>query len=828
MDEASLRRLEFDKIMRQLGALTAFAPARRRCDRLRPSRRPAVVARRLAEAEEARRLLDADPELAMTGPDIAPLLVRLRRQGTLTAAQAADLLIFLTEQQRFARRLRESDVPFKALAPHVQAIRLCSELRETLARTVMPDGAVLDQASATLADLRRRIKQLNDDVREVLERMVQPLWRRGLLQEPIVTQRDGRFVLPVKAAFRSQVKGVVTELSGSGQTAFVEPAAVAALNRRLQALQLESEQEVQRILAAVSREAAAVEPALRQTLAAVAYLEFTLARARWGKRHHAVTPILQSEPRLAFEAARHPLLGDGAVPLDVTLGDAFDLLIITGPNTGGKTVALKTIGLLAALAQAGLQVPAAGAELGVFDAIFADIGDEQSIEQNLSTFSAHVTHLRDIIGQATDASLILLDELGAGTDPEEGAALALAVLDELRERGSKVVVTTHFVPLKTYAYEHPRAENASVEFDERSLQPTYRLLIGVPGRSHALTIAARRGLPPALIDAARRYLQAGMTRVDTALAEIEEQRRLLERDRQGLHEQRLQLEQARAEVERLRERLQEQRERLQTRFATELQLRFNRLYAEAEAALAELRRQRKSADPRAAEQVGERTRRQIRQLRQQGRRALQEALAGDAAQPEAEGAPPPVESSVPAAPAGDESGWRPGMRVWVPALGQAGEVLQADAAAGKLLVQVGAMKVQLDAGDVRRRPADASDAPSPKARKGPAAAHGVTRPAQRTTDAMLQLRKEKHVPAELHLRGLPSDEALYRLEKYLDDALLVGLTQVTIVHGKGEGILRRAIHAALRENPRVASFRLGGPREGSYGVTIVQLHRPDA
>lgn len=801
MDEATLRRLEYPAILKRLAALCGFAPSRELAEALRPSPQRSTVLRRLAELAEAAGLIGAEPGAGRGLADVRPHVSRAARGGRLTGLELVEVAAFVEAAATLGRLVRESgQAPL--LVEIARPIRALPDLVSAVKSALRDDGLVRDDASPRLAALRARIRVLEQRIRDRMESLLRSLDRQGVLQEALITQREGRFVLPVRAGQRGQVRGIVHDQSGSGATVFIEPAVVVELNNELRGCLLDAQREEERILDELSQRVGAQAATLEAMISACAYLDFTLARARLAAEMDAAAPHIVEAPVLRLAGARHPLLGPEAVPIDVELGFDFDVLVITGPNTGGKTVALKTIGLTAAMAQAGLWVPCRQAELGVFRRIFADIGDEQSIEQSLSTFSAHMTNILEAIPSADEQSLILLDEIGAGTDPEEGAALAMAILDHLVERGARVVATTHFGRLKAYAFQHPRAQNASVAFDAETLQPTYRLVVGSPGKSNALDIARRLGLPESLAGRARSYLSSSAVRVEDAISGLDETRRRLEAERSALAQERRRLAEAEEALESRRRDLEERRRRFSDQLRAEARAAFNRLIEEAEALVSQLRRAARSGrpvdDPASA----------LRRVRGLAGRldGLLDRLDGEdpgAGAGSAGGEDSPV-----------DPGWRPQVGQWalIVPLKQAGQVVE-KAGADAFLVDTGRMRIRVAARDLRPAPAGVqATAGGPEA-----ASPSETRP----TAAALQ--KTGQVATEISLRGMRVDEALPRLDKYLDDAVLAGLDEVRVIHGKGTGTLRAAVHEVLRQDPRVESYALAGPGQGSFGVTIVRL-----
>ncbi|MBX6377731.1 MAG: endonuclease MutS2 [Clostridia bacterium] len=800
MDERTLQVLEFDKVLAMLAARVHFGPAEELALALRPATDAATAARRLAEAAEARGILERDGQVPIG--DLADIrrAVRVASRGAVLPPE--DLLA-VAGIARAARRLRSFLEERAARAPLLAGLAAglpdLSLLAAEIDRCIADDGQVVDAASAALASARRALRAAQARVRERLEALVRAPEMQSVLQEPIVTVRGDRFVVPVRVEQRSRLPGVVHDQSGSGATLFVEPLAVVELNNEVRRLAMREAEEVERVLAALSRRVAGAAAALDEAVAILAQLDLAFARGELGLEMEGEVPELNEDGVVELRRARHPLLTVPPVPIDLRLGLDFDTLVITGPNTGGKTVSLKTLGLLTLMAQAGLLVPAAaGSRMAVFRQVFADIGDEQSIEQSLSTFSSHMTHIVHIVRTAEPGALILLDELGAGTDPDEGAALAMALLSHFQARGMRTVATTHYSELKTFAYERSRVENASVEFDAETLAPTYRLVIGVPGRSNAFAIAARLGLPDAILEEARRLLGRPQRDVAAAIADLARQEAALEEERRRAAAAREAAEAARAAYE---ERLAALRQREGT-VLEEARREARDLVRRAKAECDALLRQAREAAQAGALPQAERVRQRLNQLRRE--------LEAPAEEPPSGGKAP--------------QGLEAGDAVLVRSLGQRGHVLTPPGPDGRVVVQVGALRVEVPAVDLARVEETRSPAGGrPRGRaEGTVAGDGAGPPAAGGWQ-QLGLQRSRLVSPEIHLRGLTVAEALERLEKYLDDAVLAGLDEVRIVHGKGTGALRQAVAQWLQQHPRVAEFRLGGPGEGGDGATVARL-----
>lgn len=782
MDERTLVRLEFDKIKRRLAAMACSPLGRERAEALRPAADEDTVRRLQEETAEASRFLRVEASFTFSGwHDIREALQRAVQGGILDG-----LSLYRTgETLATAGKIRSFLAARKAQYPLLhgmsEGIGDFGELARRILGTVLPGGEVQDHASPALAEIRGRLARARAEVKEILDRFVRSPANRKYLQDPIVTVREGRYVVPVKQEYRKQVPGLVHDQSASGATLFVEPLPVVEKNNQVRRLEAAEKREVEKILAELTRRVAASGEEIAAALDALGRLDFVLARGELALRLNAVSPVLSGRASLELRGARHPLIPGRAVPIDIRLGTGFRTLVVTGPNTGGKTVTLKTVGLLVLMAQAGLHVPAESCSLGVFRHVFADIGDEQSIEDSLSTFSSHMRNIIDILARADADSLVLLDELGAGTDPTEGAALGRAVLEALHGRGARTIATTHYAELKEFATSIPGAANASMEFDARTLEPTYRLVIGRPGRSYAFAIAERLGLPPELVARARGYLKPEQVRVEALLRELEQAQGEAARAREEAEALRAEARALKAKYEEQWREFQAKRARLLERAAEEAEAQLRRLRREAEAVIRDLRTRAADEDARARERAIQEARERLRLL--EAHRMFPAAAEAAAEAPR---------------------DLRPGETVYLPRYGQYGSVVL-PARGEEVLVQVGALKVSLPLADVRRVP------------EGPGA------PGAGTTIAALAFRKAAEIVPELDLRGRRVEEGLAEADRYLDDAVVAGLSRVSLIHGKGTGALRSAIHEMLRGDPRVKEFRLGDHTEGGSGVTVVTL-----
>lgn len=780
MNDRSLRVLEWPKIRAQVAEQASFSLGKALVERLQPASDLDTVRSQLTLTSEALALLwkHGDPPLGGAS-DIRPAVERAQRGGVLDTGQLLAVGGMLYCIDRLSRYM-------KAAGPHLAAIgeglSPIPSLAAEIARCIDEEGLVRDSASPELARIRQKQRTLANRIRDRLESLIHSPLAQKVLQEPIITLRNGRYVVPVKSEYRAQFQGIVHDQSASGATVFMEPAFAVELNNELRLLEQEEQIEVERILRSLSELVSSSAEQLLQSLDAAAQLDAVFARAKYSRAVDGVEPVMNDRGFINIKQGRHPLLTGAVVPIDLWLGDKFHVLVITGPNTGGKTVTLKTVGLFCVMAQAGLHVPArAGTELAVFAGIYADIGDEQSIEQNLSTFSSHMTNIIEILRDVTPNSLVLLDELGAGTDPAEGAALARVILEYLRRRGVRTIATTHYSELKNYAYANPDVENASVEFDADTLRPTYKLAIGVPGRSNAFAISLRLGLDPALVEEAQQLLGADHVRAEDLIGEIE-------RDRRLTHAAREEAEKLRREYENLR---------------NEYALRLEKLEQEKEAALGQLRSEHEQmlAEARAEldRLLGEVRRLQREEAEEQIKLAREKVVSQ-----QKELATRRPKTPAQAGPAQ----LKPGEQVRIKSLRQLAYVLEPPTAAGDVLVQAGIMKISVHSHDLER----VEQAPAQVARASSSAAAG-------------RLAKSTTIRSELDIRGKTVEEGLALLDKYLDDAFLSSLARVRIIHGKGTGALRSAVQEYLRSHPFVRQVHDAPPNEGGSGVSVVELER---
>jgi DNA mismatch repair protein MutS2 len=791
-DASTLRALEFAAIVEQLAGLTAFGPSRELAEASLPVADATHVSLLQEQTDEAARLLDEQAQATIGGArDIRPALERARRGGRLTAMELLDIGETCRATALFADRLQSWRG--RHLAEVRQALDPAPALRERIERSIDEAGQILDSASAELAAIRKRLRTAQDRVRERLNSMLRSAELAGVIGEAIVTVRAGRYVIPIRAEAKGRIKGIVHDQSASGATLFVEPLTVVELNNTWTQATLDAEREEERILDELSREVEARAASLDASVQALARADLWMARARLGSQLDAVRPSV-TDDAAELLSARHPLLGPSAVPIDLRIGERFGYraLIVTGPNTGGKTVALKTLGLLTLMHQAGLRVPAAeGARLPVFSRVMADIGDEQSIAQSLSTFSSHLRNVVRFVAAAGPGTLVLLDEVGAGTDPTEGSALAMAIVERLLTAGATVAATTHYAELKAFAQEHPMVTNASVAFDVATLRPTYRLEIGLPGKSQAFAIAERLGLAREILDDARSRLAAEHVTMEETLSAIA---RAEEARGQELDQARAEREAAAAERELARSGV-------------------GRARREAAAVLGDARRAADQLLARAEREVAEVRRELTRQRnlagsRARGTKAATTAIFDELTERAASARSEVGDRGVEEGRNATKEGPQPRVGLWGQSrtLGSVGRIVEISGRTGRITLETDGPRVVVPADDVEVVP------------------EPIRGPAPRDLAAEeLRRRAASSIAPRLDLRGERVEAALEQLTAYLDQALLAGLDEAVIVHGAGTGALRRAIREYLADHPRVRGTRPGRREEGGDGATVAEL-----
>ena len=789
MTERSLRVLEFGKIRDQLAQYCVSDMGRELCDALTPTGQMDDVLRWQQETEEARTVLTYLGGTPMVSFSDVRAPLHLAEIGSALSPRA---LLDIAACLRASRAARDALVGERDNTPMITAnasrLSTFKPIEQAITDAILSEDEIADRASTELFTIRRKMRACNERVRERLNGMIHNASFQKYLQEAIITMRADRYVLPVKQEYRGMVPGIVHDQSSTGATIFVEPMAVVEIGNELKQLISAEKAEIERILRALSAQIAPEAGAIAGNLAILAQLDFAFAKAALAREMHACPPKMNGEGRINIIRGRHPLIDpEKVVPLDIRLGETFTTLIITGPNTGGKTVTLKTTGLFTLMAQAGLQVPAEyGTELAVFDDVFADIGDEQSIEQSLSTFSGHMKNIVSILENVTPDSLVLFDELGAGTDPTEGAALAQAILATLLTMHTRTVATTHYSELKEYALTTENVENASVEFDVATLRPTYRLSIGIPGKSNAFEISRKLGLPEFVINSAKELLSREQVRFEDVIAGAEYHRQVAEKERQLAEEARAEMVAIRNQAEAERKKLEEQRDKAIRKAKDEAKRIVENARRESEAMIAELRAMKKAGG--AQEHEIQRVKKQMEQA--------QEALAD---QKEVGGEIP---KSV-----------KPGDMVHVASMELDATVVSGPDAKGYVQLKAGMMKMRAQMSDLRTL----------------TSTQQMIKKEQKKLERKRSMREQRvdvmarAVRQELDVRGMALDEAIPEVQKFIDDAVISSLGEVSIIHGNGMGVLRAGIADCLKRHPSVSSFRLGRYGEGETGVTIVTL-----
>ena len=793
MNEKVLHTLEYNKILDQLTEYAFSADAKSRCQKLRPITDRAQIEQLQQQTSDALSRLFKYGSLSFSGvTDIRDSLKRLEIGGALSAIELLRVCSLLESAKRakaFARSQDDNDQPDDSLTSLFAGIEPLTPLYDEIRRCILSEDEIADDASSTLHSIRRSMRGMNDKIRAQINSMINNTTTRSYLQDTVITMRDGRYCLPVKAEAKSLVPGMIHDQSSTGSTLFIEPMAVVNLNNEYKELQLREQEEIEVILAGLSNLTASYATQLLADYELLTELDFIFARAAFAQTYNGVAPLFNDDGRIHIRKGRHPLLDPKkVVPIDVRLGEDFRLLIVTGPNTGGKTVSLKTVGLLTLMGQSGLHIPASErSELGIFDEVFADIGDEQSIEQSLSTFSSHMVNIIRILEQVNDRSLVLFDELCAGTDPTEGAALAISILSKLHLYGARIMATTHYSELKVYALSTPGVENACCEFDVATLSPTYRLLIGIPGKSNAFAISEKLGLPLDLITDAKGRISKSEGDFEDLIADLEKSRSTIEREQ-------LEINQYKAEIESLKEKLEQKQERLDSsrdkilREANEQA--YNILKEAKDVADETIRNFNKygKAGAPVSEMEKERTK-----LRGKMDKAAQKMSEQKKASVPNHNVPKKL---------------RIGDSVKVISMNLKGTVHSLPNARGDLYVQMGILRSLVNINDLILLEEDAAPG---------------TKKFQKTSAGKIKMSKSASVSTEINLIGKTTDEAIPLLDKYLDDAYLAHLPSVRIVHGKGTGALRNAVQAHLKRLKYVKSFHLGEFGEGDAGVTIAEF-----
>lgn len=787
MDEKVLKKLEFDKVVKRLAELAASIPGKEAVLELAPSPDIDEVELKLKQTNDALSCLIRAGAPPLGGiRDIRNALKRAELGGILNTKELLETADVLRASRQLKAYIKKDiDEEENSVKKIIDRLVTNKPLEESINNSISSEDEIADNASRQLLSIRRKIRDTQAGIKEKLDGIVRSSKMQKYMQDCLVTMREDRYVIPVKSEHKNEIKGLVHDSSASGATVYIEPAAVVEANNRIRQLRIRERQEIERILGELTSGVCEILDELLSDLGLLTELDFAFAKARLSLEYRCSCPVLNTEGIINLKKARHPLLGkDSVVPIDFWTGEDFNSLVITGPNTGGKTVTLKTVGLLTIMSQSGLHIPAAeGSKINVYSNIFADIGDEQSIEQSLSTFSSHMTNIVRILHKADSGSLVLLDELGAGTDPAEGAALAMAIIECLNSRGVTNISTTHYSELKIYAVSTQGVENASCEFDIKTLKPTYRLLIGVPGKSNAFAISERLGLERTILQRAGEFLTQEEVRFEDVIASLEQERSKIECEREEAERLRCEAEELRRELEKRNTRITEQKSRI-----------IRQAHEQAKKILADA----KDESQRIIEQLvqmkekrfeiseAERLKTELRKKED----TVDKVLTSFAAKPLANNKPP---DSV-----------KPGDRVIIQSLGKEGTVVSTPDRNNEVAVQAGNIRVNVDLSKLSM------------------AQNGAKEHKRVNTTGFVN-DKAAFVSSRIDVRGCTVDDARILIDKFLDDASVAGLEEVTIIHGKGTGALRKGLQGFLKSNPHTVSFRKGEYGEGDSGVTIVTL-----
>lgn len=788
MKEKTLNVLEYNKIIQQLSEQAGSEMTKKVISELKPFDNVSEIRECQGETTEAVRLINYKGPLPVGGfYDIEESVSFARKGGTLTMAQLLRILYNMKTAERTVSFLK-GDIPeIPIICSVVELLAVHKRLADEIDRCILSEDEMADNASSQLRSIRRAMVRQNEALKAKMNHILNSADNRTILQDAIVTMRNGRYVIPVKQEHRSRVPGIVHDQSSSGATLFIEPQAIVNLNNELRQLELDEKAEINRILVELSEGVSEYYHDLVNNQKLLLTLDMFMAKGKLSIAMGGEEPEINEDGIMELKAACHPLIDrERVVPINISLGGEYKTLVITGPNTGGKTVTLKTAGLLPLMAQTGLHIPAApGSRLPVYRQVFADIGDEQSIEQSLSTFSSHMTNIVDIVEEAGEGSLVLLDELGAGTDPTEGAALAIAILERLAQSGAYSVSTTHYTELKKYAISTEGVENASMEFDVETLSPTYRLIIGLPGKSNAFEISNKLGLSREITDRARNLLEAGDIAFEDVISALEEDKRLAEEERDEAILINIEMKRQKEELEKKAKRFEEQKEK-ELEKARE---KAREIISEAKDVSKEVQEELKALAK--LESMGERnvrfdqSRRRLREIENKNRNTIKRETNDNPVDPK--------QLSL-------------GDRVKLLTLNQNGEIISLPDEKGDMQVQVGIMKIGVNVSDIML-----IESGKPK-KKAKASGYGK-----------LYKKKAQTISTSVDVRGKNLDDAVMDVEKYIDDAFISGLEQVTIIHGRGEGILRKGIQEMLKRHKNVKSFRKGGFNEGGDGVTVIKL-----
>lgn len=789
MNEKALKKLEYDKITKKLASFAVSPMAKERAESLQPYTAMMDITAAQQETTEAVSMVLRKGTLTLGGfREIRPQIKRAAMGGTLSMAELMNIASFLYICRRakdYAKNENKAEV-YEKLDELFELIVPIPQLENEITRCILSETEMADSASSALHKIRRDIKLYNDKVREQLNSIISSSAYKNMLQDPVITIRNDRYCVPIKSEYRNTFQGMVHDQSNTGSTVFIEPMSVVQSNNKIKELQAEEKKEIEKILAELSTLVTEQKELLQANMEIMIHLDFVFAKANLSLSMNGTQPLFNLKGYINIQKGRHPLLDPKTVvPINIYLGKEFTTLLITGPNTGGKTVALKTLGLFTLMGQSGLHIPAFDhSQLTVFDNVFADIGDEQSIEQNLSTFSAHMSNTVSILNEVTNYSLVLFDELGAGTDPTEGAALAMSIIESLHKRKIRTAVTTHYSELKVYALSTKGIENACCEFDIETLRPTYRLLIGIPGKSNAFAISKRLGLSDEVIEGAKQFISHDEARFEDVITDLEISKKSVVFEQERAEQYRKEAERLKQEVEYQKNKTREQKEKILSKAREQAKQIYQQAKEEADQIIKEMNKQSKDASNK-------------QKLTEQ--RSYLKAKLSDMQQ---EFLKSPKKKNTHKPPEHLQSG----DRVYVISFDQNGTALSAPDKNNDVMVQMGSMKIKLPLSELML-----DDTPKKE------------QTVQKSISTRVKAGKSQSISSEIDCRGQLVEEALGNIDKYLDDAYLSGLKQVMIIHGKGTGALRSAVQVYLKTNPHVKSYRYGVYGEGEMGVTVVEL-----
>ncbi len=790
MNEKTLKKLEYDKIIKKLMDFAVSPMAKEKAEALLPYTAMTDIIQQQQETSEAVSMILRKGTLTLGGfKEIRPQMKRAAMGGVLSMGELMHIGSFLYVCRRakeYAKHENKTEV-YEKLDALFELIQPIVSLENEITRCIVSETEMADTASSALHKIRREIKQSHERVKDQLNHIILSSAYKNMLQDPVVTIRNDRYCVPVKSEYRSTFPGMLHDQSNTGSTVFMEPLSVVQLNNKIKELQAEEKKEIEKILSELSQKVTEQKEILEANMEVLVHLDFVFAKGNLSLSMNGTQPLFNVKGYINIQKARHPLLEEKkVVPISIYLGKDFTTLLITGPNTGGKTVALKTLGLFTLMGQAGLHIPAFDhSQLAVFDNVFADIGDEQSIEQSLSTFSAHMSNIVAILKEVTPYSLVLFDELGAGTDPTEGAALATAIIESLHKRKIRTAVTTHYSELKVYAISTEGVENACCEFDVETLRPTYRLLIGIPGKSNAFAISKRLGLSDEIIEEAKAFISHDEARFEDVITDLEISKKSVAFEQERAEQYRQEAQRLKEEVEYQKNKTKEQKEKILSKARQEARQIYQQAKEEADAII-------KQMNQMAKESADRQKLCQQRSVLKTKLSSMQEAFLKS---PKRKSSHRPPETLQ----AGDS--------VYVISFDQRGTALSEPDKNKEVMVQMGSMKMKVPLSELML-----DDAPKPKKEA-----------AKKTVSTKVKSGKSQYISAEIDCRGQLVEEALGNIDKYLDDAYLSGLKQVMIIHGKGTGALRSAVQSYLRTNPHVKGYRPGVYGEGEMGVTVVEL-----